>query len=247
MDIETPTTLKSKKSRIISKVLSPAVQLWLRSQVEQVETLQFKISGGDRQILSGHIPTVSITASCAVYKGLHLSQLELEGTGIRVNLSQVIKGKPLRLLEPIPVEGQMVILASDLAASLQAPILSNAVSEFLSTLLKSNGITHSVDDLNLKERPISWQKVDIEEGQLTIVGTLTDALLQTTPVVIRAGLELASPQILKLNPLQIQLSPTSVPLILDNFQVDLGSQVNLQELTLKPGQLLCRGRLTVLP
>lgn len=247
MDVETPTTLKSKKSRIISKVLSPAVQLWLRSQVEQVETLQFKITGGDRQILSGHIPTVSITASRAVYKGLHLSQLELEGTGIRVNLSQVIKGKPLRLLEPIPVGGQMLILASDLAASLQAPMLSNAVCEFLTTLLKSDGITNSVDDLDLKERQISWQKVDIEEGQLTVFGTLTDALLQTTPVVIRAGLELASPQILRLNPLQIQLSPTSVPLILDNFQVDLGSQVNLQELALTPGQLLCRGRLTVLP
>lgn len=245
MDVETPTTLKSQKSRIISKVLSPAVQLWLRSQVEHVETLQFKISGGDRQILSGHIPTVSITASRAVYQGLHLSQLELEGTGIRVNLSQVIKGKPLRLLEPIPVEGQIGILASDLAASLQAPILSNAVSEFLTTLLKSEGNTKLGNDL--KERQISWQKVDIEEGQLTVFGTLTDALLQTRPVVIRAGLELASPQILRLNPLQIQLSPTSLPLILDNFQVDLGSQVNLQELALTPGQLLCRGRLTVLP
>jgi hypothetical protein len=245
MDVETPTTLESKKSRIISKVLSPAVQLWLRSQVEQVETLQFKITGGDRQILSGHIPTVSITASRAVYQGLHLSQLELEGTGIRVNLSQVIKGKPLRLLEPIPVEGQIGILASDLAASLQAPILSNAVSEFLTTLLKSEGNTKLGNDL--KERQISWQKVDIEEGQLTVFGTLTDALLQTTPVVIRAGLELASPQILRLNPLQIQLSPTSVPLILDNFQVDLGSQVNLQELALTSGQLMCRGRLTVLP
>lgn len=245
MDVETPTTLESKKSRIISKVLSPAVQLWLRSQVEHVETLQFKISGGDRQILSGHIPTVSITAHRAVYKGLHLSQLEIEGTGIRVNLSQVIKGKPLRLLEPVPVGGQILILASDLAASLQAPILSNAVSEFLSTLLKSEGNTKLGNDL--KERQISWQKVDIEEGQLTVFGSLTDALLQTTPVVIRAGLELASPQILRLNPLQIQLSPTSLPLILDNFQVDLGSQVNLQELALTPGQLLCRGRLTVLP
>jgi hypothetical protein len=245
MDVETPTTLKSKKSRIISKVLSPAVQLWLRSQVEQVETLQFKITGGDRQILSGHIPTVSITASGAVYKGLHLTQLELEGTGIRVNLSQVIKGKPLRLLEPIPVEGQIGILASDLAASLQAPMLSNAVSEFLTTLLKSEGNTKLGNDL--KEGQFSWQKVDIEEGQLTVFGTLTDALLQTTPVVIRAGLELASPQSLRLNPLQIQLSPTSAPLILDNFQVDLGSQVNLQELALTPGQLLCRGRLTVLP
>lgn len=245
MDVETPTTLKSKKSRIISKVLSPAVQLWLRSQVEQVETLQFKISGGDRQILSGHIPRVSITASRAVYQGLHLSQLELEGTGIRVNLSQVIKGKPLRLLEPIPVGGEMVISASDLAASLQAPMLFNAVSDFLRTLLTSDGITDLGNEL--KDRQISWQQVDIEEGHLTVLGTLTDGSLQTTPVIIRAGLQLASPQVLRLNPLQIHLSPTAPPFILDDFQVNLGSEVNLQELALTSGQLMCRGRLTVLP
>jgi|SRR5919199_3044165 hypothetical protein len=245
MTVETPIALKSKKSRIISKVLSPALQLWLRSQVEQVESLQFKIIGGDRQILSGHIPMVSVAASHAVYQGLHLSQLQLEGTSIRVNLGQVIKGQPLRLLEPIPVVGQILLKTSDLQASLQAPMLSNAVAEFLSTLLKSHGITNSADDL--KDRQINWHQVDIAEGQLTLFGTVTDALCQTRPVVIRAGLQLATPQVLRLNPLQIQLSATSPPLNLDGFQVDLGSEVNLQELALTPGQLMCRGRLTVLP
>ncbi len=245
MDIETPDTVKSPKSRMISKVLSPAVQLWLRSQVEQVETLQFKITGGDRQILSGHIPTVSVTASRAVYQGLHLSQVQLEGTGIRVNLGQVIKGKPLRLLEPVPVAGQLVLFTSDLLASLQAPLLSTAVTDFLSTLLQSNGINPSID--SLKEQEISWQHIDIEEGQLTLLGTITDAALHKTPVVIRAGLHLATPQTLRLNPLQIQLSQTVPPLVLDGFEVDLGSEVNLEELALTSGQLLCRGRLTVLP
>ncbi|HEY9610145.1 DUF2993 domain-containing protein [Allocoleopsis sp.] len=245
MDVETPDTVKSQRSRIISKVLSPAVQLWLRSQVEQVETLKFKIIGADRQILSGHIPTVSVTASRVVYQGLHLSQIELEGTGIRVNLGQVIKGKPLRLLKPVPVAGQLLLFTSDLLASLQAPLLSTAVTEFLITLLNSNGISHSLDPL--QEQQISWQHIDIEEGQLTLLGTLTDATLQITPIVIRAGLHLATPQVLKLNPLQIQISQTLPPLVLDGFQVDLGSEVNLEELALTSGQMLCRGRLTVLP
>lgn len=245
MSIATPKPLESKKSRVISQVLSPAVQLWLRSQVEQVESLQFRILGGDRQLLSGHIPMVSIAASRAVYQGLHLSQLQLEGTSIRVNLSQVIKGKPLRLLEPVPVEGQLLLLGSDLQASLQSPLLSNALTELLSTFLKSNGVTNSIDAL--KDRQISWQNVDIDQGQLTLSGTLTDAVGQTTPVVIRAGLQLATPQVLRLHPLQIQLSSTSSPVNLDGFQVDLGSEVDLQELALTPGQLMCRGRLTVLP
>jgi hypothetical protein len=245
MTLEISKTLKPQKSQIISKVLSPAVQLWLRSQVEEVESLQFKIIGGDRQILSGHIPTVSVAASRAIYQGLHLSQLQLEGSSIRVNLGQILKGKPLRLLEPVPVAGQLLLQDSDLQASLQAPLLSTAVTEFLSTLLQSNQITNLVADL--KEQQISWQQVNIAQDQLTLFGTLTDAVQQTTPIVIRAGLQLATPQVLKLNPFQIQISPTASPFNFDGFQVDLGSDVDLQEIALTPGQLLCRGRLTVLP
>ncbi len=244
MDVETPKTLKSKKSRIISTVLSPALRLWLRSQVEQVEVLQFKIVGGDRQILTGYIPSVSIAASGAIYQGLHLSKIQLEGTNIRVNLGQVIKGKPLRLLEPVPVVGELLLLESDLQASLESPLLSTALTELLATLLKSDGITNLDNDL--KDRQISWQQVAIHTDQLTLVGTLTDAV-QTTPVVIRANLQLATMRVLQLNSLQIQLKPESEPINLDGFQVDLGSEVALQEITLTPGQLRCCGRLTVLP
>ncbi|PSB25836.1 DUF2993 domain-containing protein, partial [filamentous cyanobacterium Phorm 46] len=55
-------------SRIASAVLSPAVQLWLRSQVQQVDELKVKIEGSDRQILSGTIPKVTAAARGAVYK-----------------------------------------------------------------------------------------------------------------------------------------------------------------------------------
>jgi hypothetical protein len=219
--------------------------MWLRSQVEEVESLQFKIIGGDRQILSGHIPTVSVAASRAIYQGLHLSQLQLEGSSIRVNLGQILKGKPLRLLEPVLVAGQLLLRDSDLQASLQAPLLSTAVTEFLSTLLQSDKITNLIADL--KEQKISWQQVNIAQDQLTLFGTLTDAVQQTTPIIIRAGLQLATPQVLKLNPFQVQISPTASPFNFDGFQVDLGSDVDLQEIALTPGQLLCRGRLTVLP
>ncbi len=242
---ETPKALKQKKSRVISTVLSPALRLWLRSQVEQVEALQFNIVGGDRQILTGYIPMVSIAASRAVYQGLHLSQIQLEAKDIRVNLGQVIKGKPLRLLEPVPVEGQLLLLESDLQASLQAPLLSTALTELLGTLLQSDGTTNPTDDI--KERQITWEQIDINTGQLTLSGTLTNAALETTPVLIRAGLELATPQVLRLYSVQIHFSTDTPPLNLDGFQIALGSDVDIQELTLTPGQLMCCGRLTVIP
>jgi hypothetical protein len=240
-----PITLKPKKSRIISTVLSPALQLWLRTQVEQVDTLQFQIAGGDRQILSGNIPRIFIAASGAVYQGLHLSQIQVEGTGIRINLGQVLKGKPLRLLEPVPVEGQLLLQEADLQASLQAPLLSTALTELLSNWMESDGIPHLAQEL--KDQQISWQQITINHSQLTLFGTLTDAQLRKTPLVIRTGLQIATPHELRLHPLQIDIPLASRSINLDHLQLDLGPEVDIHELTLTPGQLICRLRLTVIP
>lgn len=125
----------SQGSRIASAVLSPAVQLWLRSQVQQVDELKVKIEGSDRQIFSGAIPKVTAAASGAVYKGLHLTEVALEGCGIRINLGQALKGQPLRLMESVPVAGVLRLSQADLNASLKAPLLADALSEFLRTML----------------------------------------------------------------------------------------------------------------
>jgi len=230
MDVESQKASQTKTSRIISTVLSPAIRLWLRSQVERVEALEFKITGGDRQILTGNIPNISVAASQAVYQGLHLSQIQLQATQIRVNLGQVIKGKSLRLLEPVPVTGQLTLSETDLQASLKSQLLSTALSEFLGTFLTSPNL-----DLN-------WQKITIDTGLLTLSGTL-----QAMPITIIAGLQLASPHELLLDPFQIQMPPPFESQNLDGFQVDLGSEVDLQEITLTSALLLCRGCLKVLP
>lgn len=93
------------QSKIIASVLSPAIKLYLRSQVDQVEGLEIKIKGGDSQILRGHIPEVSLMAQRAIYQGLFLSQVQVTGENIKINLGQVLKGKALRLLEPIFIAG----------------------------------------------------------------------------------------------------------------------------------------------
>lgn len=238
INVESHFTLKTKTSRIISTVFSPALRLWLRSQVERVEALEFKITGSDRQILTGNIPAISIAASHAVYRGLHLGEIQLKATQIQVNLGQVIKGKSLRLLAPVPVTGQLTLSETDLQTSLESSLLSTALSEFLGSLLTSPSLSPKNEPLNF-----SWQKITIEQDLLTLTGTL-----QAMPIVIKAGLQLASPHELILNPFQIQMSSSHLePQNLAKFQVDLGSEVALQEITLTPGQLLCRGGLNVLP
>jgi hypothetical protein len=229
--------VSSKQSQIISKVLSPAVRLWLLRIVQQVSNLEVKISGSDRQILSGYIPRVSIWAHHAVYQGLHLSQIQLVGEGIRINLGQVLRGQPLQLLEPVPVFGELLLQESDLNASLQSPLLANALTELLGTLLPASC---PVDGQG------SWHKIAIGSGQLILRGTVATEL-EPTPLVIRTGLKLASSHELELEHLQIHNQEGSPLGNLDSFKLDLGPEVAIAELTLSPGQLFCHGRINVIP
>ena len=197
--------------------------------------LLVKISGSDRQILGGHIPNVSILARRAVYQGLHLTQIHLVGNNIRINLSAVLKGQPLRLLEPVPVFSELLLQEVDLNASLQSPLLANALTDLLSTLLLVNCPADS---------SVSWHNIRIDPGQLVLNATLAIAD-NPQPLVIRTGLQLASSHELRLEHPQIQMGGDWRNL--ESFKLDLGSEVDLQVLALDSGQIVCHGRINVAP
>jgi hypothetical protein len=228
-------------SRIVSAVLSPAVQLLLRSQVSQVKELSVEISGRDRQILGGVVPKVAIAAKGAVYKGLHLTDISLVGTNIRINLGQVIKGKPLRLLAPIPVVGFAKLNEADLNVSLSAPLLANALSDFLLPLLPIE-VRDSQAGLNLQN-----PQIKIEMDKLILKGEILLKTGQKVTFLLRTGLGLASGHELLFEQPEVEISQGLSNGNLDSFKLDLGSEVELEELILHPGELICRGGIRVLP
>lgn len=252
------------RSRLISRIVAPALQLWLRSQVDHVETLQVKVEGGDRQILSGHVLQVSVWAQKAIYQGLHLSQVALVGKKIRLNLGQILKGQPLQLLEPIPVAVTLLLQEADLNASLPAPLLANALSEFLVSLL---GEELSLDTFDSSEQQalapaapgaketapgihLQDPQIAIAADQLTLSTTLVTASGHTS-VILRAGLRQISDHELQLEHPQWLPSPTAkrgLPLTdLEGYILDLGPEVAITHLSLAPGQLTCQGRIMVQP
>lgn len=234
-------SLGSKGSRIVSAVLSPAVQLLLRSQVSQVKELSVEISGSDRQILGGTVPKVAIAAKGAVYQGLHLTDISLVGTGIRINLGQVIKGKPLRLLEPIPVVGIARLNEVDLNTSLSAPLLAKALSDFLLPLLRVE-VGDLQQGLNLQN-----PQIKIEAGKLILKAGILLNNGQTIVFLLRTGLGLASGRELLFEQPEVEISQVLSSGKLESFKLDLGSEVDLEELILNPGELVCRGGIKVLP
>ena len=225
------------QSQIISRILASALRLWLKSQVERLEALQIEITGGDRAIVRGHLESVFLASRQVVYQGLSLGQVQLKGEKIRLNLSQVLKGQPLQLLEPVPVTAQVLLEESQLSASLSSALLCDALTNLLSTLCHSN---------ELQNCQISWQKATIDQDLITLTGTLIDRRHRAS-FMIRSGVAIANRHTLRLHPLQVTSVPKLLTTHLSEFELDLGSDVELKEISLAPGRIFCAGWLTIRP
>jgi hypothetical protein len=219
-------------------VLSPACRGWLRSQVSQVNDLQVDIQGGSRQILGGTIPRVAVVAVGAIYQGLSLGSIDLIAENIRINLPQVLKGQPLRLLESIAVMADVKFSETDLQASLTAPLLSQAITDLFTQILAIN--------LQQTDWQIDWNRLQIAPQTLILQGNLTTNG-ETAPIEIAMGIDIAQGQMLHLDPLKITCALDLPNSHITSHQIDLGDDVNITELKLITGELLCQGRILVNP
>jgi len=232
-------------SNLIGKILSPALKLWLRSQVDGVESLDIAIDGKDRQILRGYVPRVELTSDRAIYQGLQLGRVLLKGENIRINIGQVMKGKPLQLLEPIRVRGEVQISQSHLQSSLTSALLGNAFTELLIALLEHQG----VDDPQAQLAPYQfhWQAIALEHQSFQLRGQVTDQDGQTGDFSLKARLQLVDAKSLHLEDICLEGLPAISQQNLERLIVDLGNDVNIEALHLSDGELFCLGQLLIRP
>ena len=231
-------------SRVISKVLSPAMQLWLRSQVEDVATLNISIQGSDRQILKGHVPQVMLNSNQAIYQGLHLGEVQLKGENIRINMGQILRGKPLQLLESIRVSGEVAISNENLQSSISSALLGEGFKGLLETLLENQGISDPSEFLATYE--ITWEGAYLDSSYFILQGNLTTNDV-TNPLIIKAKLTLIPPQILQLSDVTIQGIPNLNSYDMKTLSVDLGSDVSINSFELHTDKVVCQGELLIRP
>ncbi|MEA5503496.1 DUF2993 domain-containing protein [Halotia wernerae UHCC 0503] len=229
-------TKNSKKIQLITNALTAAFKLWLRAQVSQVSQLEVEIKASDRQILSGCIPWVSIFASHAVYQGLYITRIQLIAENIQINVGSILKGKPLRLLEIVPVLGYLIVEEKDLNNSLKSELLSTALNDVLVKLLPED----------CPKLTPTWHQIILDNNQITICATL-GATSENTSLEVRFNLKLIGNQELQLTHIQIMKNQVALLEGEHNYHLYLGSDVDIQELSLIPGQLVCRGRINVNP
>lgn len=248
-------------SRIIGRLLPAAVRLWLRSQVENVGQLSIELAGRDRQLLSGYLPGVNVSAQKAIYQGIHITQVQLSAQDIRMNIGQVVRGKPLRLLKAFPVKGSTVLSADDLNASLLSPLLVEGLDSFWRSLILRPDVAASVrahyGSLPLQaDVALSRPAIQLSEGRLSL--SFYPATLDETaeePVILGTALSVVAGHVLQLNSVrwlsqlgELAHDDAGVPVVaLEGFQWDLGQATELSQLELKDSLLLCAGKIMVMP
>ncbi len=229
---------------MIDKLLTKAIPFWLRTQAKAVEELKMEILGGDRKLLSGNIPQVSLSCSRAIYQGIHLRHIDVTAKNIQVNIGQIAKGKPLCLLEPVPIKGNLVITAEDLRNSVDSLLLNQAFSDFLTAIWEKADRPLEACPTNYA---IDWQEIQLQTDKFVLRGTIESTTGKICSIVLRSGLELSDSHTLRLSPLQIEAAPLIENLTIQDFSVDLGDQVSIEELSLTEACLTCVGGLEVMP
>ena len=226
---------------MISKLLSTAVQLYLRSQVRRVENLQVKIVGKNKQIFQGYIPQVFLSCAHAIYQGLHLSQVKLDGSDIAFNLPEVVKRKPLRLLEPVLVQIQLSLDTADLQASLDSPLLQSGLEDLWQKILsaQSNSVAAQLDCLIIK-----WSRIAISNQQLHLFGIHQSTFGETKELCLSTGIKLASDRILCLYSLKI-IGVSLTEEFQPELKIDLGTDVAIEQLVIQSEQIICSGKIKI--
>ena len=226
---------------IVDRLLASGVKLWLRSQLTGVDQLKVKIGGKDQQIMTGYIPEIVIAANAATYQEISLSQVEIKGSNIRFNLTEILKAQPFKLLEPIGVTAKVLLQDSDLQASLASPLLLDGLTDFWQNLLQETNHTVASE---LKTSSMTWQQFSLEAETLKLTGTIED---NQSLVSIITGLNLSNPQTLLLSPITI-LGVSELPAdSISELAIDLGNDVTISELKLWANQLLLTGNITIFP
>lgn len=249
----TPSPSSPQGSRLISRVLPVAVKFWLQTQLDEIGDLKFEIQATDRQVLSGHIPGIALSAQQAIYQGVQITDIDVQASNITINIGQVLRGKPLRLKQPFPITGHVVFDGDALEASSTGSILADGLLDFWQTLLAKEDVAAEVATYYGPEvAALGDQNLSQYQSKMQPLGA--DLVLHLirhgqSEIRLRGTINVDQGHILRLVTAQWCLSSGEhVPSdALSNFCWNLGEHTHLHSLQVQNEQLTCQCKIMVQP
>ncbi|WP_187293807.1 DUF2993 domain-containing protein [Gloeobacter kilaueensis] len=223
---------------MFSNLLSPLLQAWIRTQVQQVQDLRVAVNGPDAEMVNGQIRSIEISGRDIVYQGIPARSLQMRGSDIRLNVrSGLISG--LRLERPV---------RADLALSLS--------EQDVNTYLASQTFQDQIRGLTIKlpaqfggdgqtEIPMEIRDPHVRLLADRLEAAATVRLASGEPAALRlaSGIAVASAHQLRLvDPRLVGQNGESAPIeALVNLPIQLGPEVELRRISLQPGLLNLEG------
>ena len=263
MSIE--STSAATGSHLIRRILTPAIRLWLNTQIEKAQSLQIAIESSDRQILRGYIPSAQITASAVVYQGLHFGGIDVAAHSIRTNGLRILQGHAFKLLEPLPIDVTLVLTESDLNQSLQTDLFANAVDDLMQRILidcmdlcspeKTSAESLRLDDglsakLTASHLEFTEPHLSLRASRIVVHGQIVMGD-RSSNLHLETGLSVVGGRTLRFDSPHLRLDGVGWQgrslKNLENFSIDLGETTDISVLTIDEQCLTCHGQILVMP
>ena len=99
-------------------LLARTLELWLRQQCQQIDSLEIQLEGSAARLLQGQLEAARLRARRVVFQDLRFESVELRGEAIRLRPGAALRGQGSLLREPFRVRGQLYLNSEDLNRSL---------------------------------------------------------------------------------------------------------------------------------
>ncbi|GAB4218022.1 MAG: DUF2993 domain-containing protein [Synechococcales cyanobacterium] len=223
--------------QLAGMILNPVVSAWIRSQVQSVDDLQVNIRGNDSELLNGLIAGAEVSGRNLRYEGVSVSQVALQGQNIRLNVPAALQGSPLQLTAPVPLQVGLRLTEADLNQTLQSPMIQAQLAQAKVALPVGGG--------SVPFR-IQSPRVTLEQDRLRIDAQLASGNTPAVPITLATRVVPTSPHQLSLRDPVWITSGQEIPIAgLNNLPIDLGPEVQIQQLQIQNRTLVYQGILTL--
>ncbi|WP_287128522.1 DUF2993 domain-containing protein [Candidatus Cyanaurora vandensis] len=224
-------------AQIFNNLLSPVLEIWVRSQVQQVEDLRVTVRGPDREIANGRIQGITFNGRNVLYKGISASQVNLSGTNIALNTAGALRGEGLKLLQPVRTDLSLRLTQQDVNAYLDSPGFQEQIRDLSVPLPATLGGTGQSVPLEIRQ-----PDARLEPGRFVLMATLRVNQGEPTRTQLTTGIELVSPRQLRLvNPRLLSSGEqVSIP-ALAGLTINLGSEMEARRIEIQSGLLFLEG------
>ncbi|BAC90277.1 LmeA family phospholipid-binding protein [Gloeobacter violaceus] len=227
------------QSQMLSNLLGPLLEAWIRTQVQQVDDLRVAVSGPDSEVAGGRIQSIEISGRNIVYEGIPARSLAMRGSDIRLDTRGSLAGGGLRLEKSVLADLALRLSEQDINTYLASRAFQDQVRDLKITLPAQFG----GDGTTQIPLEIRNPRVRLLADRLEVQAVVRLENGEPAALRLASGVAVASPRELRLvEPRIVSENGQSAPLeALVNLPILLGPEVEVRRVSLTPGMLVLEG------